>query len=54
MLRALTISGVPMPKVSAAEEEEGYRRCDELAAEQRPNLDDVDFATAQALGNLLV
>jgi hypothetical protein len=29
--------------------EEGYRRCDELAAEQSPNLDDVDFATAQAL-----
>jgi hypothetical protein len=55
---SMTISGVSMPKVNvtpAQRREEGYRRCDELAAQQRPQFGrDVDFATARRFANLLV
>jgi hypothetical protein len=35
-------------------EKKKHRRCHELACNNDPNLDDVDFATAQALETLLV
>jgi hypothetical protein len=56
VLRALTtISGVLMPKVNMSAAEKKKATDDAMSCwNNDPNLDDVDFATAQALGNLLV